>query len=358
MTHETNTSRRALLGGALGACAWLATGCDRGSRVTALPTPGETDFGGLSMGTTYTVKIASRQLPPAMLAEAQRAVADALSGVVSNMSHYDEDSELSRLNRQPLGQAWDASPALLQVLKVAQQVHGDSAGAFDVSLGEAVQAWGFGPHPPARRIPEADRLRALQRPRGDAALALDPGAGTVTRRAPVSLDLSGIAKGFGVDQAARALARLQLTNYMVEVGGEIRTSGRNAQGQPWRLAIERPDALPQRALRVLPLQDRALATSGDYRNYFVHEGRRYSHEIDPASARPVRHSLASVSVVADDCLHADAWSTALFVLGPDEGFDTAHRLGLAAYFVRRESGGRFVEQPTPAFAALGGYSVA
>ena len=116
--------------------------------------------------------------------------------------------------------------------------------------------------------------------------------------------------------------------------------------------------MPQRALRLVPLAGKSLATSGDYRNFFIHEGRRYSHEIDPHSAEPVRHALASVSVVADDCTHADAWSTALFVLGPERGFETAAKQGLAAHFVVRRSDGSFAEMMTAGFAALGGHSVA
>jgi thiamine biosynthesis lipoprotein len=143
---------------------------------------------------------------------------------------------------------------------------------------------------------------------------------------------------------------------MVEVGGEIRARGRNGEGRAWQLAIELPDAMPQRALRILPLDGKALATSGDYRNYFVHQGRRYSHEIDPASAEPVAHTLASVSVVADDCTLADAWSTALFVLGPERGFELATQQGLAAHFVVRHGNARFGERQTPAFAALGSHA--
>jgi thiamine biosynthesis lipoprotein len=143
----------------------------------------------------------------------------------------------------------------------------------------------------------------------------------------------------------------------LEVGGEIRARGRNAQGRPWQLAIERPDTMPQRALRVLLLDGKSLATSGDYRNFFMRQGRRNSHEIDPASAEPVGHALASVSVVADDCTHADAWSTALFPLGPECGFAAAEKRGLAAHFVVHREDGAFSERPTAAFAALGGYAV-
>jgi thiamine biosynthesis lipoprotein len=202
----------------------------------------------------------------------------------------------------------------------------------------------------------AGELQRLQGQHRAGALELDLQAGTVTRHAEVWANLSGIAKGYGVDRAAEGLDRLGLTDYMVEVGGEIRTRGRNGEGRAWQLAIERPDAMPQRALRILPLDGKALATSGDYRNFFMHQGRRYSHEIDPASAAPVAHALASVSVVADDCTLADAWSTALFVLGPERGMAAARRHGLAAYFIVRQGNEGFSERQTEAFAALGSYA--
>ncbi len=358
MNARTHLDRRALLGGALGAFAWLATGCDGRSSLSTLPAHGEQDFGGLTMGTSYTVKIADARLDPTQLDAARTAVRAALAEVVSSMSHYDASSELSRLNRQALGQPLQVSAALSQVIESALSVHRASAGAFDITLGETVNAWGFGPAQAAQRIPDSDRLRALQRPVGEDALQFDSISGMVTRTAPVSLNLSGIAKGFGVDRAALALDGLDIGNYMIEVGGEIRTQGRNAQGRAWQLAIERPDVLPQRALHVLPLQGKSLATSGDYRNYFMHQGRRYSHEIDPRSATPVQHALASVSVVADNCMQADAWSTALFVLGPERGLAAAQQQAMAAHFIVRRGDGGFDELQTPAFAALGGKRLA
>ena len=349
-------TRRAALATGLGAVAWLTTGC--GDHARTMTPHGEQAFGGLAMGTSYTVKIAAPRLSEAGLAAARTVVDDALTEVVALMSHYDAASELSRLNRQPLGRPLPVSAATWQVFDMAQSVRQASAGAFDVSLGLAVDAWGFGATPRPHRLPEAALLRDLRRPPHEHALALDPNAGTVTRLAPLHANLSGIAKGFGVERAAQALQHLGIGEFMVEVGGEIRTLGRNAQRQPWRLAIERPDAMPQRALFVVPLEGKALATSGDYRNFFMHEGRRLSHEIDPATAAPVRHALASVSVIAGDCTLADAWSTALFVLGPQRGFDIARAEGLAAYFVLRRADGSFGTRQTPAFDALGGSFVA
>ncbi len=358
MNTPSSPTRRAALAAGLGSFALLASGCGERGLLFSAAGGGGPVFRGLAMGSSYTVKIAAPRTSAAALAAAQAAVADALADVTARMSHYDAGSELSRLNRHRVGVPFALSDPTLRVFDVAQSVHAASGGAFDVMLGRAVDEWGFGPSDRPRRVLAAQSVQALQRERDAGALALDVAAGTLTRHAPVLANLSGIAKGFGVDQAAQALDRLDFGDYMIEVGGEIRARGRNAEGRPWQLAVERPDALPQRAMFIVPIDGKALATSGDYRNFFMHEGRRYSHEIDPATATPVGHALASVSVVADDCMHADAWSTALFVLGPARGFETATRHQLAAYFVERQGDGSFLHRQTPAFAALGGRTVA
>ncbi len=357
MSTLPSRERRATLAAGLGALALMA-GCSERGRFFALPGSAAMAFAGQSMGSSYTVKIGGVTLSDATLRAAQQAVADALQDVVQRMSHYEPQSELAQLNRQALGEPLAVSAPLMQVLQVAQAVRTASDGAFDVSIGRAVDAWGFGPSERPRQPLAPQTVQALRQAASADALALSPATGMVTRRADVLANLSGIAKGYGVDRAAAALDALGLADYMVEVGGEIRTRGRNAQGQPWQLAVERPDAMPQQALYIVPLSGRSLATSGDYRNFFMHEGRRYTHEIDPASAAPVRHALASVSVVADDCTLADAWSTALFVRGPEEGLALARRHQLAAYFVLRQPDGRFTEFATPAFAALGGHTLA
>jgi thiamine biosynthesis lipoprotein len=170
----------------------------------------------------------------------------------------------------------------------------------------------------------------------------------------VSADLSGVAKGFAVDQAARALESLGFGNYLVEAGGEVRTRGLNLHGEPWRIGIERPEATPPVVHHVVPLSGLAMATSGDYRIYFEEGGRRYSHEIDPRTGAPIRHALASVTVVAPDCGFADAMSTALIVLGEERGLALAADQGIAAYFIVRDPDGGLEARATPAFAALGG----
>lgn len=352
--QDPSRQRRALLAGSLGAFALLAAGCSRRESLVGLAAPGAWAFQGLAMGSLYTVKLASHGLTPTAQAAAQAAVAGALAEVEGLMSHYDNRSELSRLNRQALGLPLPVAESTWQVFDQSARVHAASGGAFDVTLGRAVDAWGFGPSEQPRQVLSDATVKQLRQAHGPAdSLLLDARAGTITRRHDVQANLSGVAKGYGVDRAAMALESLGLGDYMVEVGGEIRTRGLNGRRAPWQLAIERPDAQPQQALRMVPLSGLALATSGDYRNFFVAQGRRYSHELDPDTASPVAHGLASVSVVAPDCTVADAWSTALFVLGPERGLQTARRLDLAAHFVLRQADGSFEETTTAAFQALG-----
>ncbi len=359
MKTPKSPTRRAALAAGLGTLATLAAGCSERGRFFAWPgSAAAHHFSGQSMGSSFNVKLAGGALSDTTLRAAEQAVGAALQTVVARMSHYEAQSELNRFNRHTVGEPFAASPALLQVLLAAQAVNRSSKGAFDVTVGQAVDAWGFGPSQRPRQPLAAAAQQALRAQSGSGALLLDTQARSVTRQAAFSADLSGIAKGYGVDQASLALDALGIAHYMVEVGGEIRTRGLNAQGQPWQLAVEKPDAMPQQAFFVVPLSGQSLATSGDYRNFYLHEGRRYTHEIDPTTAAPVHHALASVSVVAGDCTLADAWSTALFVAGPERGFALAQQQGLAAYFMLRERDGRFSTRATPAFAALGGRSVA
>jgi len=341
--------RRRLLGACGGLGALALAGC--GERARASRPAAGWQFGGETMGTAYVVKLAGATLPPARLEAVQADVHAALDGVNRGMSLYRPASELMRLNRQPAGVPLPLSNDLYEVLAAGQAVSTLSQGAFDVSVAPLVNAWGFGAEPRRQRPPvdESGARRAIDY-RG---LRLDPQQRTVTKTlAQLQADLGGIAKGYGVDRAARAIEAHGIGDYMIEVGGEVRTGGRNPDGRAWRIGIEEPDAVPQRARLVLPLAGRAMATSGDYRNYFEYAGRRYSHEIDPRTAAPIAHGLAAVTVVADDCMRADALATALIVLGPQAGWALASRENLAAYFIVRGTDGRLHDRATEAFAAL------
>jgi thiamine biosynthesis lipoprotein len=336
------TLRRRHLLAAMGA-GILAAACGRGADARTLR------LDGASMGTTWSVRIAGVPVDAAITRRAHDAVAGALDAVVARMSTFDAASELSRFNRHRATTPLALSADLLDVLAQAQSVAAASGGAFDATVAPLVAAWGFGAGAQARgRAPTPEEL---MQPVDWRALHVDSASGVARKSLPaLQLDLSGIAKGHAVDSAALALEALGIERYMVEAGGEVRTLGRNADDRPWQIGIERPDAWPQRVHRIVPLAGLSVATSGDYRNCYQQDGRRVHHEIDPATRAPAAHALASVSVLHADCMRADAWATALFVRGPDQGPALARQLGLAALFIVRD-GAQLRDITSPAFDA-------
>ena len=324
------------------------------------------------MGTTFTVTVVSgrgpaeaRAHPEAQVAPAaappehqlDRAAVEAevqgvLERIEGRMSHYRPDSELSRFNRARTTEPQQMTPETLGVVAEALAVGRVSGGAFDVTVGPLVDAWGFGPPGRAPAVPEEALLAALRARVGVDLLELDLSASTLRkRRADIVVDLSAIAKGYAVDAVAALLAERGFDDHLVEIGGELRAAGRNERGEPWRVAIERPAQGVASAQRIVPLTDAALATSGDYRNFYALDGTRVSHTIDPRTGRPVTHGPLSVSVIAERCSLADAQSTALNVLGVEEGYPLAVTHGWAALFVTDDGAGRLVERATPAFTA-------
>ena len=311
------------------------------------------EFRGIVMGSFYTVRIAGTGLSGLAQAAARDAVANALKDVDASMSTFRPESELSRFNAHASEAPFALSQDTFQVLRLAGEISAATAGAFDVTVAPAVDAWGFGPGRRERIVSDAE-LSAMAPRMGWRMLHLDPALGTIEKARPdVHADLSGIAKGYGVDKAAAALDGLGIEHYVIEAGGEVRTRGHNGAGAPWQIGIEEPDATPRRPRYVVPLSGVSIATSGDYRIYFERSGRRYCHEIDPTNGRPIDNRLASVSVVASACAHADALGK-LIVLGPERAYALATSRGLAAYFVIREPDGTLRDLMTPTFAALGG----
>jgi thiamine biosynthesis lipoprotein len=261
------------------------------------------------------------------------ALQSAVDQVDSQMSTWKPDSDLMRLNRAPLGSAVRLPAQLLEVLAAAFDIGRASGDAFDVGVGDLVAAWGFGA---AAEAPDALRTTALgaaaRLPARDAVL-LDPTTGTATKRGLVSIDLSGIAKGFGVDCLAQTLDQAGIGSYLVSIDGELRARGKKPDGVPWTVAVERPDREMRDIAASVGLEDAALATSGNYRHWREQDGRSWSHTIDPRTGRPADNGLSSVTVMAPTCLEADAWATALLVLGPDLGRQLAETRGLEALFI-------------------------
>lgn len=296
--------------------------------------PLNVEISGPTMGTTYSVKLDV----PSLGAEERERVADEirarLDEVNGLMSTYDPDSELSRFNASRSTNPRPMSAATLEVFAAAERVSAASGGALDVTVGPLVEAWGFGVAGQPVEPPSDEALADLAERVGYRLLSVDTEGGTLTKANPdVAADLSAVAKGYAVDRVAEALDSLGYHRYLVEVGGELRAGDAKANGDAWRVAIETPNAAVRQIYGVVELAREGVATSGDYRNFYELDGVEYAHLIDPRTARPVRHSGASVSVIHSSTTAADAWATALSVLGPDEGFEVAERLGLAALFI-------------------------
>jgi len=317
------------------------------------PAPLETAFRGETMGTTWTVKLVTEPLTATRRIALDRVISEQLDRVDALMSHYREDSEVSAFNAAEPGQPLKVSPETLEVIVLAQEISELSGGAFDVTIGPLVDAWGFGPAPSRSAAPSEEQIAALLDRIGHHELLVNRAASTLgKRREGVTLDLSAVAKGYAVDRVALALEAEGIARYLVEVGGELRAHGRNGQGSSWRVAIEKPRLVDGGLARVLALEDAAIATSGEYRNFRIVEGQRASHTIDPRTGRPIAHHLAAVTVIASECARADALATALNVLGPEQGWQLAVQHDLSALFqVASPSGDAFEERATPAFEA-------
>lgn len=302
---------------------------------------------GSSMGTSWHVSIVPATHIPDD-AELQRGIEDVLEEVNRSMSTYREDSEISRFNTAAADTWVPVSRDFYAVLSTALAIGWQSEGAYDVTVAPLVDLWGFGPAGPVRAPPTDDAVTDLLEQVGQDQLRLDGQDLRVMKRTALTLDFSSIAKGYAVDRIALWLTGQGLDRYLVEVGGEMRLSGMSARGDPWRIAIEQPDSAARSVGDAVRLTDVAVATSGDYRNFFEVDGKRYSHSIDPRSGYPVAHDLVSVTVVERSAMLADAWATALTVLGVEQGMAVAQAQGLAVYFIRRQ-GREFKRSYSPAF---------
>ncbi|MBC6428349.1 MAG: FAD:protein FMN transferase [Cellvibrionales bacterium] len=327
------TLRRSLLAGLLAA----AVGCSGGLR--------QYDLHGASMGTSWRVTVLTEPGTAEPLQAAQ--VQAILDRIEQRMSNWRADSEISRFNRHPAG-CMAVSVPTREVVRASLDLSERSGGYFDPTLSALIDLWGFGvdaapPAPPAE--PLLQRLRAQS---GYRNIALR-GERLCKAQGPVALNLSAIAKGYAVDRVAAALRQLGYRRFLVEVGGELYGQGRNGRGEPWQIGIEQPQArLGRNLLATVRLDGRGVATSGDYRNYYELDGKRYSHLIDPLSGRPVRHQAAAVTVLHASTMLADGWATALLVAGPEKGRELAQRENLAALMAVRDGDG-FAVWKSPAW---------
>ena len=291
------------------------------------------------MGTTYTVKIAVTDDKNEEAASLSQIIQDNLDDINEKMSTYRPDSELSRFNQHTDSSPFPVSPEMLDVFSMARQVSDESEGAFDVTVGPLVDAWGFGPKNNRDQTPTDEELIALQQRVGYQKIQINPATCSLSKSAPdIQCDLSAIAKGYAVDRVAEAIESTGYANYMVEVGGEVRTKGLSDTGHPWRIAIEKPVPDAREPDLIVPMSGLSLASSGDYRNFRPLDG--LSHTIDPSTGRPIAHKLAAVSVLHAECAMADAYATAMMAMGPEKGMALAETRNLAAvFYLHREDGG-------------------
>jgi len=290
---------------------------------------------GETMGTRYSARFHAP--PGADVRAISAALSSAVTAVDGQMSNWQADSDLSRLNRAA-PDAWVSIPTnLAKVLTRALEIGRDTDNAFNAGVGDLVNRWGFGPA--GRQGTPAAQADSRPRPPLHELLEIDVAGCRARKHGPVALDLCGIAKGFGVDELARVLEANGIGAWLVGIDGEMRARGLKPDGSPWAIALEAPQDDVREAMAVIELDDAAVATSGDYRHWAVVGGQRLSHTMDPRTGAPLRSALASVTVVAPRCMDADAYATALMVLGDAPGRELAQRLGLDALFVLRDGEG-------------------
>ena len=282
------------------------------------------------MGTTYAVEARCAEPVPA------ERIATVLAQVERRMSTYQPDSELSRFNRAPVGEPIVVSAPLYVVTATALRLAEETGGALDPTVAPLVALWGFGANA-STTPPTPGAIRAARAEVGYRRLALDQASATLTKTAPLTLDLSSVAKGYAVDRIAETLAAAGCASYLVELGGELRVAGGGPGGRPWRVGVESPAG--GEPVAVLAVREGAVATAGNYRQLLQLAGRPVSHVIDPRSGQPVAHDLASATVVAPTALVADGYATALLVLGPEAGMRFAERLRIAALFATASATG-------------------
>lgn len=327
----------------LGLCWLLLSACQ--------PQVETRNLSGATMGTTWSVTLHS--LPDGVdLAKLKSQLQAQLDRINRLMSTYDPESEISRFNVQTSDGWFALSRETAQVIELSQQISELTGGSFDVSVGPLVELWGFGASPRGEQLPtEAQVVEQLARVGyRKLVLRLEPAA--IRKLDPqLQIDLSAVAKGYAVDLLAEILVLNGAENYLVEVGGELRIGGSRADGTPWRIAIEKPQEGIREVAKIFPLGETALATSGNYRNFYLENGQRFVHTIDPLSGRPIRHKLASVTVLDPSCARADALATALMVLGEEQGRRLVEQQQIAAFFLILR-GQEFEEYRSPAFVNL------
>ncbi|WP_371919529.1 FAD:protein FMN transferase [Pseudomonas sp. SDI] len=315
----------------------LLTGCKPGDSLERISGP--------TMGSSYTVQYVRTPQGPAPQ-QVQREVQGILAGIDQRFSTYRSDSLVETFNRLPANRCQRMPADVLELVGVGQRLSAQSNGAFDLTVEPLLDLWGFGPQSRGEQVPTVAQLEHARQRVGYHQLRID--GEQLCKQAAVEIDFNSIAAGHAVDLIGERLQALGITSFLVEATGELKAVGHKPDGSAWQIALELPRDDQQIASEVIAVDGFGVSTSGDYRNYFEQNGRRYSHTFDARLGRPVSHELAAVTVLAPSALMADGYSTVLLILGPEQGWALAVAHHLAAVFVTR-SGQGFVSQATPAF---------
>lgn len=303
-------------------------------------------FRGTTMGTTYSIKLLSSD-NNSVNENIQEKIDSILVVINQQMSTYIKDSELSIFNSSFDTSWYKVSAELASLIYEARSVSRESNGFYDITIGPVVNLWGFGPEAVPLSVPTESAIEKARKRTGIDKIKINKNSSKIKKIIPdLYLDLSSIAKGYGVDRISEFIEDLGIDNYMVEIGGELRTKGENNKNEFWRIGISTP--LGDDLQKIVSISDMSVATSGDYMNYFEKEGVRYSHLIDPSSGKPISHNLASVTVIHKNCSVADAYATAINVMGPEVGYEFALKKKLPVFMIVRD-GNKFVERMTSFF---------
>lgn len=323
------------------ACCFLF-GCSLKKQVTLT---------GRTMGTTYMVKVITGRFQDTR--GIQEKIDEKLAAINASMSGYMEESEISRFNRMSrIDEDFRVSRDFFQVLMVGRNLHQMTHGAWDATIAPLVGLWGFGNSTSKHKIPEQQEIDNRLSGVGFDKISLEPGLILKKKHPLTTLDVSSIAKGFGVDKISELIEDEGIENYLVEIGGEVYARGSRIDGKAWKVGISTPDPdLPgNQVYRAVSLENRALATSGDYRNFFVENGKRFSHVIDPRTGYPVDNGVVSASVISDTCTFADGLATALMVMGKKESLVLVSQLeNVECFLIVQEKDGSFTDIASPGF---------
>lgn len=324
------------------ALAIVLTGCFVSEQVES--------FDGPTMGSTYSVKFVSGKGVPSkdVLQHETEAI---LAELDRQLSTYRSDSDIARFNALPAGRCETVPATIRELVAAGERLSNESAGALDLTVGPLLDLWGFGPHGHGERVPDAGEIAATRQRVGHQYLRVE--GEQLCKDVPLQVDFNSIAAGYAVDLVSARFESLGVSNYLVEITGELKAKGRKPDGAPWRIAIEAPREDERTAQKVIDLDGYAISTSGDYRNYFERDGKRYSHTIDPQTGAPINHRLAEATVADPSGLRADGLSTVLMVMGEERGLAFAEQQGIAAFLVIRQ-GTEFITKSSSAFDRLFG----